>query len=361
VLLPVWQAEFGLGYGELGALRALCAGAMAGFQVPAGFIAARIGGRALLALGTALSALGFLLAGASAGFVILAIALVVAGIGSSVQHPIASAAVADAYEGSASRQALGTYNFAGDIGKMTVPALTAWLVTLMPWRSAVSLLGLGGLAAACAIALLLPARRPHAPAHHEAGDTAPRTATGAHRRGFPVLLSIGVIDSATRMGFLTFLPFLLTQKGAGLPVIGLALTLVFTGGAVGKLVCGFLGARLGVLGTVFLTEGLTAVLILALLPLPLEAALVLAPVLGVALNGTSSVLYGTVPELVPPERRERAFALFYTGTVGSGAVAPALYGLVSDAAGIPAMMALVATVVMLTLPLVWMLRPALAR
>ena len=65
-----------------------------------------------------------------------------------------------------------------------------------------------------------------------------------------------MIDSATRMGFLTFLPFLLKLKGADLPTIGIALTLVFAGGAAGKLVCGWLGARLGVLKAVFLTEGL---------------------------------------------------------------------------------------------------------
>ena len=41
------------------------------------------------------------------------------------------------------------------------------------------------------------------------------------RFAFPVLLSIGVIDSATRMAFLTFLPFVLTAKGATLPAIGL--------------------------------------------------------------------------------------------------------------------------------------------
>jgi predicted MFS family arabinose efflux permease len=51
------------------------------------------------------------------------------------------------------------------------------------------------------------------------------------------------------------------------------------------------------------------------------------------LNGTSSVLYGTVPELAPPHLTERAFALFYTGTIGSGAVAPVLYGLLGDALG----------------------------
>ena len=79
----------------------------------------------------------------------------------------------------------------------------------------------------------------------------------------------------------------------------------------------------------------TALGIVALLPLPLEAALVLLPVIGIALNGTSSVLYGSVPDLVAPEKRTRAFGIFYTGTIGSGAVSPALYGLVGDALGVP--------------------------
>src|SRR4030095_15620141 len=96
---------------------------------------------------------------------------------------------------------------------------------------------------------------------------------------------------------------------------------------VGKLVCAFIGARIGAIATVWLTEGLTAAVIVALLPLPLEAAMVLLPVIGVALNGTSSVLYGSVPDLVAPEKRARAFGVFYTGTIGSGAVAPAPLGL----------------------------------
>jgi MFS family permease len=173
--------------------------------------------------------------------------------------------------------------------------------------------------------------------------------------GFPLLLTIGVIDSATRMGFLTFLPFLLQSKGAGLSEIGVALTLVFAGGAAGKLVCGFLGARLGVLPTVLITEGATAVGILALLPLPISAALALLPVIGVALNGTSSVLYGTVPDLVTADRRETAFGVFYTGTIGAGALSPVLFGLFSDAIGLTAAMLLVASVVLLTLPLAWQL------
>jgi MFS family permease len=71
------------------------------------------------------------------------------------------------------------------------------------------------------------------------------------------------------------------------------------------------------------------------------------------------VLYGTVPELVAPARRQRAFSIFYTGGVGAGALAPVLYGLVSDFATVPTMMVLVAAIVLVTLPLAWRLGPYL--
>ena len=69
-----------------------------------------------------------------------------------------------------------------------------------------------------------------------------------------------------------------------------------------------------------LTEIGAAATILSVLVLPLVPILVLLPFLGVMLNGTSSVLYGTVPELASG-RTEHAFAIFYTGTIGAGATA----------------------------------------
>ena len=212
--------------------------------------------------------------------------------------------------------------------------------------------------AAIVIFLLIPrfAADALAPKRNEGGGVPSRIT----QYGFPLLLSAGIIDSATRMAFLTFLPFVLTAKGASLPTIGLALTLVFAGGAAGKLVCAFIGARIGAVATVWLTETATAVGIAATLPLSLEATMMLLPLLGIALNGTSSVLYGSVPDLVEPARRQRAFGIFYTGTIGAGAVSPALYGLLGDAVGVPSALLVVAVVVLLTLPVTFALRPALA-
>ena len=358
VMLPIWQSEFGLGFAALGLMKTVFSGTLAGFQSPAGFLAERFGASAVLALGTALAGLGYVFAGLSNGVVLLVAALFIGGLGASTQHPLASSLIAHAFAGARSLKALGTYNFAGDIGKMTVPAAAALLLIVLPWRHALILLGAFGAIAAVAIFVAMPRFREQA-AKPGKGDNATPVRGGARAYAFPLLLSVGVIDSATRMAFLTFLPFVLTAKGASIQSVGLALTLVFAGGAAGKLVCAFIGARIGAVATVWLTETVTAIGIVTLLPLPLEAAFVLLPVLGVALNGTSSVLYGSVPELVEPAWRQRAFSIFYTGTIGAGAVSPAIYGLLGDAVGIPAALVVIALVVLVTLPITLVLRPAL--
>src|SRR5436853_5048679 len=156
VMLPVWQAEFGLGYAELGLLRGVFAGTMAAFQIPAGLLAERLGTPVVLAGGTALAGLGYCLAGVSAGFALLLVALVIGGLGASTQHPLASTLMARAFAGARSMKALGTYNFAGDIGKMTVPAVASVMLVAMPWRPVLALIGACGLVAAAVICLLTP-------------------------------------------------------------------------------------------------------------------------------------------------------------------------------------------------------------
>jgi MFS transporter, FSR family, fosmidomycin resistance protein len=360
IMLPLWQAEFGLDYAALGVLRSVFVGAMASLQIPAGMISEKFGGAVVLAFGTALAGLGYCLAGASAGFTMLLVALFIGGVGASTQHPVASALVAKAFAGPRSLTALGTYNFAGDLGKMILPATLSLMLLGMAWRPALSILGCLGFVLAVIIFIVTPRFASESSTESYAkAEAIPPTLPQA--RAFPLLVAIGIIDSATRMGFLLFLPFVLKDKGASVQTVGLALTLIFAGGAAGKLACTFIGARIGAIGTVWLTEGLTALAILALMPLPLEGALSLLPIIGIALNGTSSVLYGSVPALVTPERRTRALSIFYTATIGSGAVAPTLYGLIGDRFGVWRALTAVALIVLLTLPLSALLRSALPR
>src|SRR5262249_54819612 len=165
VMLPIWQKEFGLSYAELGLLRGLFSGTMASFQIPSGLIAERLGTAPVLALGTALAGAGYCVAGARAGLGLLVVALVVGGLGASGRAPPASSLMARAFAGPRSMKALGTYNFAGDIGKMTVPAAASLLLVMMPWRPTLALLGGIGLAAADAIFVLTPRYSAETPLH----------------------------------------------------------------------------------------------------------------------------------------------------------------------------------------------------
>ncbi|MCJ2037239.1 MFS transporter [Methylobacterium sp. J-068] len=357
VLLPVWQAEFALGYAALALLRSLYNGALAALQMPASRLAEHLGARTVLVLGTLLSAGGYGLAGASGSLVGLCIALTLGGAGSATQHPLASAVIARTY-GRSARGPLGTYNFTGDLGKASVPPLIGLLMTQMDWRSALWLIAALGLAVALAAFRLLP-RDPASPgaAHATASRGTPHGQTAeTGRTGFRLLVAIGILDNAARPAFLLYLPFLLQEKGAALTTVGFALSAVFIGGALGKAVCGRLGERLGVTRTVVLTETGTAVAILAVIALPLLPALVVLPLLGIVLNGTSSVLYGTVPELAPGGRVEKAFAVFYTWTLGGSALAaPLLYGSIGDAAGPRVAMVAAAATALAAVPLVLLL------
>jgi MFS family permease len=361
VFLPLWAAEFGLSFSQVGLIRTTYTGGMSAFQIPAGFLAERFGERGLLAIGTAVTALGFAAAGWAGGFVALLVVLLAAGLGSGVQHPLSSSIVSKAYEDGNRRTALGTYNFSGDVGKAGVAAAIGVLAGLVGWRAAGVTLGIVGCAAALAIVPLLARVGAGAAEPATTADGGPVTGWGIRDgRGFSALCGIGMIDNATRTGFLTFMPFILMAKGLTVGGVGLAFALVFAGGATGKFVCGVLADRVGVIRTVVLTEAATTLLILTVVAAPLAVALAVLIPLGIALNGTSSVLYGTVADLVSSERRSRAYGLYYTLTVGASALAPTTWGFVGDAVGVPTTLSLVSIVVLVTIPLCLPLRPTVA-
>jgi len=350
--LPVWQAQFGLSYAGLALVRALYSGTMGGLQIPGETALKRLSSRAALTLATVIAALGFIIMALSNTLAGLCAGLVIAGVGSSIQHPRGSLLVSTTY-GKAARGPLGVYNFSGDLGKASLPALAACLLPVVAWPSVTGLLGVLGLGVALAIAALAPTGNAVAPGKPDAAAT-----TGSHR-GFALLAAIGALDTAARMGYLLFLPFLIHARGGTSATIGLGLALLFIGGALGKATCNRLAQALGVVGCVIVTEMATALLIGLTLWTALMPMLVALPLLGIALNGTSSVLYGTVPELARDGNTGRAFAQFYTCVIGSGGLAPIFYGAVADhSSRTVAVVAAAATAAMIV-PLVLALRPFL--
>ena len=187
--LPIWQTQFRLSYAGLAVVRALYYGTMGGLQLPADRLLRKVSPRTALLLSTIAAAGGFIIMALPFGFVGLCVGLLIAGIGSSIQHPRGSMLVTDTY-GEASRRPLGIYNFSGDLGKATLPALAALLLPLLAWRPVAALMGLLGLAVCGLIVALVPRgsatdQKPAGQAAHEA------------RRGFGLLTAIGGLDTAT--------------------------------------------------------------------------------------------------------------------------------------------------------------------
>jgi MFS family permease len=108
--------------------------------------------------------------------------------------------------------------------------------------------------------------------------------------------------------------------------------------------------------TIAVAQTLTAAGILAVLLLPLNFALLLLPLLGIALNGVTTVIYGSVANYAAPGRRAHALSVFYTVALGGAAVSPPLSGLVGDLIGIPSAIFVVSLLVLATIPLAFSLR-----
>ena len=354
VFLPLWQASFGLSLTHVGLLVTCFEGATGILQIPAGLLGERFGERVLLVLGTLITAISFICLGLVGGLISLVSLLFVGGMGASVQHPLASSMVSKAYNDNGRRMALGTYNFSGDIGKFLFPALAAVALSQIGWRPVCVGFGLFGCMIAVTLFLILRHAGVGGSDFCEKNQKVSLKINDwgiVNKGAFSTLSIIGFVDTAVRIALVTFGPFLFIQKGIKVEFVGFALSLLFIGGAVGKFMCGALAERIGIIATVVITEIITGCGILFLTVLPLPYIYLFLPVLGSALNGTSSVLYGTVADFVDPHRIARAFGLFYTFVIAAAAVAPPIMGRVSDMLGVENSIRLIGWIALSTVPM----------
>ena len=221
-------------------------------------------------------------------------------------------------------------------------------VTLgLGWRATLWIVGIAGLAFMFASVFTRRAVDVTEPASRAAARTsksnAPNPTASAVQNGeerarvgaFATLSAVGALDAATRTSALVFLPFVMDANGMSAGQVSAMLFLLFGGGAAGKFVCGWLGDRMSAISLIWATKGLTALGLVVAIMLPTPAfTLLIAPLailIGIGLNGTSSVLYATVANFVPPTKRARYYGWFYTTNEIGTVVAPLAYGLLADA------------------------------
>jgi MFS family permease len=357
-LLPIIAVELSLSYTEVGLVKAVFSGASSALQLPVGLLAERFGLYRVLVLGNAWVGAGLLVMALAGGYLALLAAALLAGLGGNAQHPLAAALVSRSVPVGRVSRALGTLNFIGDLGKLIGPLLVGGLAPLLGWRPVLA--GIGAWTLLLSLTLLVDRMTvPLATSPPAAGAALDRRPAA---RGFAWLLVAGALDNATRGAALTFLPFLVQERGLAPELTSLLFGLLFAAGAAGKFACGWLGDRWGAAVLIVVTELVTAACLLGFLVTAPLAALPLALLFGFMLNGTSSPLTAAVAQLVAPERRAWAYGAYFTVTLVSSALAPFVYGLLADRAGLTvvfvALAGLTAAIAPLVLPIRRGLRPA---
>jgi len=296
--------------------------------------------------------LGLIMMGLTTTFGALLAFSVFAGMGGNIQHPVGSAFISRIYDNRRRGSSIGFLNFSGDIGKVIFPLLVSAILLFSDWRACLYILGSAGFLFSISFGVIY---RKRANAYTLTKDESVEKSNSwgiKHPKKFILLSIVGIIDGMVRTALLTYLPFLFLQKGIEAQRSGFLLTLLFTGGAMGKLGCGFLTDRLGSLKMILITEILTGFFILLFPFVRVSPMIGLLVLCGFALNGTSTVLYSSIAELVSPERRIRGYGLFYSTYLSSEAFGPIVFGFVGDLLGLNWIFIILCFISFLIIPLI---------
>ena len=314
--------EFGPDYGPVVALATGMFVLYGIGSLPQGWLAARFGRNAMMAMfffgtGLALAAAGFV----STPFM-LALALAAAGLFAAIYHPIGTAMLVEA-AGERVGRAIGINGVFGNFGVALAPVVTAFLAQEAGWRAAFVVPG----AVCFALGIAWLREPPHDGSVHAGGRPFPEIPPALVRRAVVVLLLIAIVSELVFNAYTILIPKLMQERLADdpqlLPLVGVLAFAVTLCGAATQFTVGRLLDRT-TLKRIFLPLALIlAPAMVALsfargwLVLPL-AGIVAATIFGqVTVNETMTARY------ISPALRAKMYSVrFFVGFLGAASAAP---------------------------------------
>ena len=333
VLLPILAQTFGLTYSQVGMIRAISNVATSLLEIPSGVLAERFGEKRLIIWGLICAGTGFLGVAHASEYVWILFFFLVAGIGAGFQHSLSSSILVNAFEGPERRKAMGTYNATGDMGKLAYTGLFSLFVGIgIQWNLVVTVLAAATILFGFSVTVLLEKKTIEKTREITEKDD---YTTFSQRWGiknpkrFAALGVMVFFDNVVQIVFLTFLAFVLLEKGSSDAVAGSGVVLALAGGMIGKYVAGYLAGRIGDRNTFVLLQILTIIGLIVLLTASLNILLFVLPLIGMVVQGSSTITYGSVADFVTREKQSRGYALIYSLANGS-VIGPFIFGFIAD-------------------------------
>ena len=323
-LLPFLVDRFDLSYVLAGGLMLASAVSSSVIQPLFGLWSDRRGAIWLLPAGVALAGVGIALAADAPSYWLVALCVVLSGLGVAAYHPEGSKFAAYA-SGTRRASGMSLFSIGGNLGYALGPTLTTPVVIALGLRGG-WLLAVPGLAVAALLLAVTPYLRTFVPDRHAVADGSGDDRTGA----VALLLGVVAFRSVAWFGLVTFVPLWEVSLGHSKAHGNHLLSLMLLVGGVGTLAAGPIADRLGrrpvLLASV---TALGPLILLYVLVGGVLGSICLAGV-GICVIGTFGVTMVMSQEYLP-RHVGTASGLSIGLSIGLGGVAAVALGALADA------------------------------
>jgi len=246
-LLPYIRNDFGLNYTRAGWLVTANFFSYGAAQLPAGWLADRIGPRIVLTIGIAGVALSGLLVGLSPTYIVMATFLVLLGVAGGGYHPAAAPLLAASVAPKNRGRILGLHQIGGSASFFLAPLIAAGLAAALGWRGTFLAISIPTLIFGVVFFVLL-GRMGYARQVKKkvvASQMDAKTVPGRSRR-LAVFFTLSIAVGALPIPIIQFVPLYIVDNFGASKEIGAAmLALVFSGGLWAGPLGGYLSDRWG--------------------------------------------------------------------------------------------------------------------
>ncbi len=354
-LLPFIRSDFSLDYTRVGMLVSAYSLAYGVSQLPAGWLADRIGPRIVLTCGVSGVALAGIIAGLSPYYSLLAGMLILMGIMGGGYHPAASPLVSAAVETRYRGRALGIHQVGGSLSFFSAPLIAAGLTAVLGWRGTFLAVSIPTFIFGIIFYLLLGRLdngRDSKKSPGESTETEDGSAFDTRRRMSAVLIC-GITVMVSLYSTISFIPlYLVDAFGISGEKAAAMLALCLSGGLWAGPLAGFVSDRIQRKVPVILAAGLIggpAVFMMNVIPYG-WVFFGLLMIVGMSQNLNLPIVEAYVISNTSRKRRSTILGIYYFGSRGGTGVAAPIIGLLIDRYGFYASFTLVAvTIVTVTI------------
>lgn len=327
-LLPFIRDEFALDYTQSGLIISVFAIVYGFSQLPAGWLADRIGPRILITISISGVALCGLLIGLSQTYLMLIILLIVMGVLGGGYHPVSAAMISAVVEPRNLGRALGFHMIGGSIAYFLIPPIAAVIAAALGWRSPFILLAIPAIIFGVVFHVLLRRQEFTKITKSKTASSHAKIKQSAGRlRHVIVILIPSTFSQAALLSVAAFMPlYLVDYFGTSKEMAAASLAFIYSAGLWAGPVGGYLSDRWGRLLILFITCFGTGVIfyLLNLTPYGLGTVAILV-IIGIIMYINTTVAQAHIVDHTPEYYRSTILGIYFFGALeGNGVLMPVI-------------------------------------